>query len=82
MSKKRKTKPVPPPGSDAAVALGCTCPVMDNRERPVGYKVYVAGCPVHCPPGAVSKSQCRRLAVQLTGKPGQLVVAHHKLRRD
>ena len=44
--------PVPPPGSDAAVAAGCTCPVWDNR-RGAGYLpgVYViaAGCPVHGP---------------------------------
>lgn len=45
---------VPPPGSDAAVAQGCLCPVMDN-EHGKGYRIilgwpaYVvnADCPLH-----------------------------------
>jgi hypothetical protein len=78
---KRKAKPPPPPGSDEAIALGCTCPVLDNRERPVGFKVFVVGCPVHCPPRARTRSESRRLAIQLAGRPGQLVVAHHRVRR-
>lgn len=49
MSEQQK---VPNPGSDAAIELGCTCPVMDNghgneqlgRER--GFW-YTEGCPVH-----------------------------------
>lgn len=42
----------PPPGSAASLALGCTCPVIDNAHgrgymgRP-GMFVYSAGCPVH-----------------------------------
>lgn len=42
----------PNPGSDEAVALGCTCPVLDNG-RGKGYMgqpgiyVYTVGCPVH-----------------------------------
>jgi hypothetical protein len=42
----------PPPGSDAAIDQGCTCPVLDNG-RGRGYMgqpgVFVmnAGCPLH-----------------------------------
>jgi hypothetical protein len=42
----------PNPGSDAAVLLGCTCPVLDNGHgqgymgQPSIY-VYTAGCPIH-----------------------------------
>lgn len=45
---------VPPPGSDLALAAGCTCPVFDNRH---GAGVYVgpdgpmfvmqSDCPLH-----------------------------------
>ena len=47
--KKEKT---PNAGSDEAVDLGCTCPVMDN-EYGRGYMgmegvfVHTAGCPLH-----------------------------------
>ena len=37
----------PSPGSRAAVKVGCTCPVMDNAERPDEYKVCNADCPMH-----------------------------------
>jgi len=43
---------VPNPGSDEAVAIGCTCPVMDNA-RGKGYMCipdyyWISGdCPVH-----------------------------------
>lgn len=43
---------VPNPGSDRAVELGCTCPVLDNG-RGRGYMgqpgifVFNAGCPLH-----------------------------------
>lgn len=47
----------PPPGSDAADELGCTCPVMDNAHgRGRGgdgarFGWYIAGnCPVHAQP--------------------------------
>ena len=46
MSKK------PNPGSDEAIALGCTCPVLDNGHghgywgQP-GIFVYTRGCPLH-----------------------------------
>lgn len=42
----------PNPGSDRAVELGCTCPVLDNG-RGRGYMgqpgifVFNAGCPLH-----------------------------------
>ena len=54
MSDDAKTTDPPPPGSDAAVALGCTCPVIDNA-RGKGYRgmpgvyVYSHGCAVHSP---------------------------------
>lgn len=42
----------PNPGSDEAVALGCTCPVLDNGRGggawgDPGLFWYSAGCPVH-----------------------------------
>jgi hypothetical protein len=46
------TSAVPNPGSDAAVAIGCKCPVMDNaRGRGIGAGALFwisAECPVHC----------------------------------
>jgi len=42
----------PPPGSNAAIARGCTCPVLDNG-RGKGYMgvsgiyVFSASCPIH-----------------------------------
>lgn len=46
----------PNPGSDAAIRLGCTCPVLDNHHGagfPYGGKTcfwYTDGCPVHQKP--------------------------------
>lgn len=42
-------KRIPNPGSDEAIDLGCTCPLMDNHygNRPDGYYTMVIGCPVH-----------------------------------
>ncbi len=54
--------PVPPPGSDAAIAAGCTCPIWDNSYG-YGYRVnfdddgrviarqfiLAANCPIHDP---------------------------------
>lgn len=48
--------PSPPPGSDKAIALGCTCPVLDNahgrgvptKDGPMFW--ITVGCPLHCPP--------------------------------
>lgn len=41
----------PTPGSDAAIALGCLCPVFDNnRGKRVGWTggwIIHADCPVH-----------------------------------
>jgi len=40
----------PNPGSDAAIALGCKCPVIDNghgRGLPDGSFWFSANCPVH-----------------------------------
>lgn len=43
---------IPNPGSDDAISLGCTCPVLDNG-RGSGYMgesgvfVYTMGCPIH-----------------------------------
>jgi hypothetical protein len=48
------TSAVPNPGSDAAIAIGCKCPVMDNgRGRGIwtanGVTFWIsAECPVHC----------------------------------
>ena len=42
----------PKPGSDEAIAAGCTCPILDNgRGRGYmgqpGIYVYTLGCPIH-----------------------------------
>ena len=42
----------PAPGSDAAIALGCTCPVLDNGHGrgymgQKGIYIYNLACPVH-----------------------------------
>ena len=59
------TNAVPDPGTDAALALGCRCPVMDNgRGRgwmgQAGLFVYTAGCPVHCPDDASLPPSAKR----------------------
>jgi hypothetical protein len=46
------TKGTPNPGSQAAIRLGCTCPILDNAHG-FGYMgmrdmfVYSGDCPVH-----------------------------------
>lgn len=53
MPRKPKPKAPPPnPGSDAALDLGCRCPVMDNaqgRGNPMygGDFVISGDCPLH-----------------------------------
>lgn len=47
-----KPPPIPKPGSEDAIKMGCTCPVMDNgRGRGYlgqeGVFVFSSGCPVH-----------------------------------
>jgi hypothetical protein len=44
-----KLRDTPNPGSDAAIAIGCTCPVMDNGHgRGInGLFWYSQDCPVH-----------------------------------
>ena len=43
----------PPPGSDAAIAQGCTCPVLDNAHgqgifgNPENGHWITQGCPLH-----------------------------------
>lgn len=42
--------PAPKPGSDEAVALGCTCPVLDNghgKGRADGNFWISGNCPLH-----------------------------------
>lgn len=48
----KSLRDTPNPGSDAAIAIGCKCPVMDNgRGRGymglAGLFVYSMDCPVH-----------------------------------
>lgn len=43
---------LPSPGSEAAVAMGCTCPIIDNHYgRGVGNGGFwiTENCPVHAP---------------------------------
>lgn len=59
----------PPPGSEAALDQGCTCPVIDNahgrgwrggvKDKITGETLYVYthGCPVHCPVETQSKER-------------------------
>ncbi len=48
-SKMLERKAVPNPGSDAALKLGCTCPVMDNHHgRGDSCSFWIsADCPLH-----------------------------------
>jgi hypothetical protein len=40
----------PNPGSDEAIAAGCTCPVLDNsHDRGKGPFTLTEGCPIHDP---------------------------------
>jgi hypothetical protein len=57
------TSAVPNPGSDAALLMGCTCPVMDNHH---GHGFAVEGevvfwinndCPVHAPRSALQEGE-------------------------
>lgn len=48
----KSLRDTPSPGSDAAIAAGCTCPVMDNGRGRGAYGTtglfwYSSGCPVH-----------------------------------
>lgn len=51
---RKTTNAIPNPGSDEAIAKGCTCSVLDNGHghgypgQP-GVFVYRIGCPVHAP---------------------------------
>jgi hypothetical protein len=46
----------PNPGSDAALDLGCTCPVLDNGHgRGAGPFWITGGCPVHAPDSPTNK---------------------------
>lgn len=54
----------PNPGSDEAIALGCTCPVMDNAhgdgiDDGEGGRLFWkrAGCPLHGLPGDVEEGK-------------------------
>lgn len=48
----KSVKSIPPPGSPEAIAIGCTCPTMDNGNG-IGFMgigrlyVYTQGCAVH-----------------------------------
>jgi hypothetical protein len=53
----------PPPGSDEAIKLGCTCAVLDNAHGKgymsiPGIYVFSEGCPLHWP-GEGGKSDRR-----------------------
>ena len=46
------TDMIPNPGSDAAIALGCTCPILDNGHGRgcdgTGRRFWInAECPIH-----------------------------------
>jgi len=52
---------IPNPGSDEAIKLGCTCPVMDNwhGEKNDGLFWYTSDCPVHFPTNGEYGRYCR-----------------------
>jgi hypothetical protein len=55
----------PNPGSDAAIELGCTCPVLDNAHgrHDDGLFWITSDCPVHGePPVTMTAAQLERLA--------------------
>lgn len=48
----KKIKTIPNPGSDDAIDLGCTCPVMDNGHGKGSYWgpntfIYSGSCKLH-----------------------------------
>ena len=50
MNEKELTTILPNPGSDEALDLGCTCPVLDNghgRGRGDGQFWIMEDCPLH-----------------------------------
>lgn len=66
---KSKTKALriqPNPGSDKAIELGCTCPVLDNAR---GYgargnrkQFWISmDCPLHNPPLVVRKPKTQKV---------------------
>ena len=66
----------PNPGSDAARALGCICPVMDNGQG-VGFLMdgerqfwITCGCPVHDPVGAACQRFGYTVICQQCGATG------------
>jgi hypothetical protein len=47
-----KQMKLPPPGSDAAIAMSCSCPVLDNAHGhgymgQQGIYVFSGNCPLH-----------------------------------
>ncbi len=58
------SKKVPNPGSDEAIAQGCTCPVLDNAHGR-GYMgisnvfVWSEKCPLHGPSSEWGKEQLK-----------------------
>ena len=55
----------PAPGSDEALALGCTCPVLDNGHGKgfmgiEGYYVIAEGCPLHPMPVSLNAALTAR----------------------
>lgn len=52
MTEKTEKNPIPNPGSDAAIAAGCECPVMDNNHGKgyygqAGVFIYSSDCKLH-----------------------------------
>ena len=68
------TNAVPNPGSDEAIAAGCTCPVLDNAHGKgyygkAGVFVYTVGCPVHDPGRLAIQSKAGQAMTKLTTQP-------------
>lgn len=48
---------LPNPGTQAALDLGCKCPVLDNRDAGGYLFYYSAACELHCPGGELPDKQ-------------------------
>ena len=72
----------PTPGSDEAVAQGCTCPVLDNGRGRGAYQVggewqfwVSTGCPLHYLPAREKLAASEPVAWALCSVDGKAILA-------